>query len=183
MSASHYRQVFFGFPGGIIEPGKTEKFRVTVGGVFRANKLILCAIMDVIRGHFRLKRLPKNRQWLNRDNVIAYSTLSRSPKKRRTIIEYREHAIGNFVRSYLPSSVQYKHVDALRYLRLNNIFVDTHPQTGANALPALLFSAEARYNDVRMETAPDGTSIAIVIENQGDIPIQVSGGFLGVAIG
>ena len=163
----------YGFPDVTLAPGESQMVKIDIKGVFRAEKLFMAGFMNEIRGHFKLKysRLPL----LNRENVIAYSNVTRVNSKRRTTVEYREGAKGNFVRSYLPSSVEYIHVEPLSYISLKNIFVGNRNQmpTG-NDLPAQVFAPESLGNGLLLETSHHGMGLALSLENKwGDIPVKV----------
>jgi hypothetical protein len=136
--------------------------------------------MDEVRGHFKIKRsrLPL----LSREYVIAYSSLSRIPSRRRTTIEYRENPTGNFVRSYLPSSVEYLHVDPLCYVTLLNIFCGEEGQLpSTSGCFALFFGVGVSGNGLPLSTAEK--SISLSFRNGGDVQVRVFATMFGLASG
>lgn len=174
------RYVQYGFPSAPIEPGEQCAVKVEPKNVFRGQKLVMVGYMVEIRGHFKLKysRLPL----LNRENVIAYSNVTRIKAKRRTTVEYRDDIKNSFVRSYLPSSVEYKHVDPLSYIDLLNIFIGNEHQIPASGggIVAQCFGAEVFGNALPLRTANEGMTVTLSLKNHGDIRVEVMAAILGI---
>ncbi len=166
----------YGFPVATLEPGETKPVEVKLDGPFRPNRLIMVGQMDEVRGHFKIKhsRLPL----LDRENVIAYSNVTCYVKKRRTTVEYREGATGNFVRSYLPESVVYVHTDPLSYITLTQIYCDNErAMPAASGASALFFRPEMFGVGPPLPTSEKRCTL--VFENQGDIQVRVYASVMG----
>ncbi len=139
------RDTCYAFPETTLDAGKGSEVVVDLKNPFRASKLCMVGHMDEVRGHFKIRhsRLPL----LNRENVIAYSNVTRIKAKRRTTVEYREHDKGNFVRSYLPENVRYVHTDPLSYINLLQLKVGAMPALPPSShLPAVAFGNGALGN-------------------------------------
>lgn len=161
-----------------LPPGEERTSKVSIRGVFRGERFQMFGHMDEVRGHFKIKRsrLPL----LNRENVIAYSNVTRVKSKRRTTVEYREHAQGNFVRSYLPENVVYVHTDPLSYIQLKQLFVGKEPilPTDDSGVPAVVFGDGSLDNGVCLPSC--STVFSLHLENHGDITVQVYASVFGV---
>lgn len=169
----------YSFPEVLLAPGEEKSVRVELSRPFRASKLHMIGFMEEIRGHFKIRysRLPP----LNRENVIAYSNVTRIKSKRRTTVEYREGAKGNFVRSYRPENVVYVHTDALSYVVLRQIRCGKFPAMPGNAdVPSRFFGAEAVFgNGIPMPTAHGEISVDLW-NKDGDIPVKVYAAVFGI---
>lgn len=201
--AIRHRHVHYGFPMVALAPGEARTVEVELRGTFRPHKLLLVGQMDVIRGHYKIKRarLPP----LDRDDVVAYSTITRRAHWRktasgwarvqrsipgRTVIEYRgvdrsapdEIAFipKSFTRHYLPSSVEYIAVDPLSYVYLLNVDCDAKPQMPAigRGASALFFGTYNIGNSVPLETAK--SSVSLTLENVGDVVVRVYASVIGI---
>ncbi len=170
------------FPIAVIGPGEDAEMSVPLTSPFRPQRLYMQGDMAEVRGFFKLKhtRLPL----LNRENVIAYSTITRYPKDRRTTVEYREGSTGNFVRSYLPKNVVYKHVDPLSYITLVDLSFDKRsafPTPGGGSfgggVSAEYFGPSSHGNGLPLPTG--NVSINIKLKHTGDIPVKVCATMFG----
>lgn len=171
-----FRTAQYGFPVAALEPGEEREISVEIDKPFRAERVVMVGQMDEIRGHFKIRH---TRYFLNRENVIAYSNVTRYKSRRRTTVEYREGATGNFVRSYLPETVVYVHTDPLSYITLDQIKCDEVPAmpSGNGGANAMFFSPENLGFGFSMP--PSNVSITITITNHGDIQVRVAVMVLG----
>lgn len=173
------QRCIFGFPDAALAPGERRTLKVDVDKPFRGERLIMVGKMDEIRGHFKIRhtRLPL----LNRENVIAYSNVTKVKPKRRTTVEYREGTTGNFVRTYLPETVVYVHTDPLSYIRLENVrcgHVPQMPSFGGGGVAAQVFGAGVIGNGFAMPTTY--TTVEVVLYNEGDIEVKVFSSIAGM---
>lgn len=171
------RSMLVRFPEVVLPSGETRTVKALLHNAMRPQKLVLIGIMDEIRGHFWIKRsrLPR----LNRESVIAYSNVTRVPSRRRTTIEHRDRADNSFVRSYLPSSVVYEHVDPLSYVSLTQLTCDKAPQMPANpgGVSATLFTSSTLGNGLALSRVRK--RIELVFDNHGDIEVRVFSSIFG----
>jgi len=180
------RSYSYGFPEAVLDAEEERVVKVDLQGVFRPQKLMMHGRMDVIRGSFRVKRsrLPL----LDREDVIlSYSKVYKCRRgkkvwfrKGRTTIAYN----GNkrFIRTYLPSSVEYRHIDPLDYVSLKQLFCGTEaamPNFGDGAL-ASMFGVDRVGNSLPLPTV--STSISLVLKNHGDIQVRVRASILGIGL-
>jgi hypothetical protein len=160
-------------------PGQKREVRAQCTDAFRPQRLVLIGEIREIRGFFRIKRsrLPS----LDRDQVIAYSNVTRAPSRRRTTVEYREGVTGNFVRQYRPESVVYEHVDPLSYVGLTDILVGTAPQMPSlgEGVSAARFSTGCFGNGLPLSTVADGMWVSLCFANRGDVEVRVNASLLG----
>lgn len=174
------RTAVFNFPEAHIAPNSVAHIKVDVDKPFRAERLIMSATMAEIRGHFKIRhtRLPL----LNRENVIAYSNVTRVKSKRRTTVEYREHATGNFVRSYLPENVVYVPTDPLSYIYVEQVHcghVPVMPSVGGG-VTAQFFGAGVLGNGFRLPVTD--MTIRVVLRNESDILVHVWSSIAGTLL-
>lgn len=167
-----------GFPLADVAPDALREVAADVQCPFRPQRLVLAGFMDVIRGVFWIKRsrLPR----LNRDDVIAYSTRSRYPKRRRTVVEYHEAGVRKFVRKYQPASVVYLHTDPLSYVTVMKVDFDEVPALPSveAGVAASVFRGAALGAGVYFPTSR--TQIRLTFANRGDVPVRVAAVFHGV---
>lgn len=186
------RSLMYAFPRATLGPGVEETYKVQVKGLFRAEKLVMAGTMDEIRGYYRIRhtRMP----WLNRDDVIASTRVYRCRRgkkvwfrKGRTMIEfagsgrdeYQYNEVKNFKRTYLPSSVVFRDVDPLEYIRLLQLQCgkeEVMPSSGEGAIGSF-FGASSLGNGF---PAPATDAIvSIRLKNTGDIQVRVAATILG----
>ena len=171
--------IILSFNPVVLKPGQERLLRARPLTPFKPQRLVMYAEMSEIRGYFRIKRsrLPR----LNRENVIAYSNVTRAKSKRRTTVEYREGEAGNFVRQYRPESVVYEHVDALSYLRLINLWVGkSHamPKT-PTGIAAEFFGTGQLGVGTPFPTSERYSAIKLRIRNTGDIKVRLNASLFG----
>lgn len=181
-----YRSMIYGFPEAVLAPGEERSVRIDCGKWFRPEKLAVHGRMDVVRGHYRVKRsrLPP----LNRDDVVSYTRIYRCRRGRRiwfrrgrTTIEYRG-ADKSFVRTYLPESVEYVHVDPLSYVQLLNVYCGTDaamPHT-AEGVSALFFGFDRIGNGMCLPRLSSSPAVSLKFKNVGDVEVGVSASIMGV---
>lgn len=168
----HYktRGMQYNFDPIVLLPGESRTQKLASGCVFKLERLLVQAHMDAIRGHFRIRysRLPL----LDRENVIAYSNVTPSPSKRRTTVEYREHATGNFVRSYRPDNVIYVDTQASSYIVLKQLFVEENKMmpTGGPGITASMFDVGVLAGPLPVSP---GLNLKLEWQNTADIPIEL----------
>ncbi len=174
------RQVSYVFPAVDLIPGKTQETQIVPEGVLRVQRVAVAGFMDEIRGHYwiRRSRLPR----LDRQFVTAHSTWSRVRARRRTIVEYRGPD-RSFTRTYLPSSVEYGHVDPLSYVALVNVFIGDRrePQMPPrnNGCSATFFGMNCLGVGVPMSS---GNRVMLLLRNDGDIQVHVHAFVFGVEV-
>lgn len=170
--------VTYGFPAAAIEPGGVFETQVNLNGMFCGSRLALAGFMQEIRGHFRIRHTKLR---LNRETVIAYSNVTRNKKKRRTTVEYRENATGNFVRQYLPENVVYVSTDPLSYVTLDQFLcgktnaLSNVPTT--QGVPVQHFNEAAFGTGIPLPTSD--TCIKLAFKNHGDIRVRVFAAIMG----
>ena len=178
-----YRTMVYGFPEAVLAPGEERTLTVDIKGLFRAEKLVMVATMKEIRGHFRIKRsrLPL----LNRDDVISFSRIRKWSNGKivkylpgKTVVAYQSKS-GGFIREYLPSSVVYKHTDALSYIQLKQLFVGKEPQM-AGGVAARFFGANSFGNAIPAPSTEVG--VTLVLKNEGDVQVRVRATMLGMGL-
>ncbi len=184
------RSYSYGFPEAVLDAGKEEVVKVDLHGVFKPQKLFMHGRMDVIRGSFRIKRsrLPL----LDREDVVSSHSRvykcrrgrKRWFRKGRTTIEYQNNGgdLKSFVRTYLPSSVEYRNTDPLDYVSLKQLYCGneaTMPNFGDGAL-ATMFGVDRIGNSLPLPTAL--TSISLVLKNHGDIQVRVRASMFGYGL-
>jgi hypothetical protein len=180
----------YGFPEVAIRPGESTTIKIDTNGDFRPQRLVMVGLMAEIRGHFKIKRATLSSTvtsidtgrtpmwqskvkrvplpWLNREDVIAYSNVTRIKAKRRTTIVYQ--GFHDVARSYLPESVVYRPVDPLHYIVLTSLASDKAPQL-AGRVSARLFGPRSLGVGIPMQTARKEVSMSLV--NTGDVRVQV----------
>jgi hypothetical protein len=164
----------YGFPDVTLDPGQSVTVHVVTKSYFRIDRLFMHGFMDDVRGTFKIKhtRLPL----LNRENVIAYSNVTRHKGKRRTTVEYREFPTGNFVRRYRPENVVYKHTDPMSYVMLGDVsvgHVPKNPPAGGGVL------AEVFGTGLRFPTAEKEMKVYLTLTSCCDIQVNVSASVFG----
>lgn len=160
------------FPKVVLDPGCGRTVSVAVGVHFRMERLYVVGSMAEIRGAFWIKRsrLPR----LDRGEVFAYSTYCKTPGRRRTVVERLDEKRRTvFVRSYLPKSVSYLHIDPLSYVSLTEMSIDAVPAV----LPRAELSAAAFGPDVlgaSLSFRRAQARITMRLESRCDIRVLVS---------
>lgn len=178
------RSVSYGFPEVVIDPGTERLVKIDLHEPFRAQKLMMVGLWDVVRGHFVLKRSRLGR--LDREDVVCSSTRvykGRRGKRRwfragKTTVEFRGDSKRKaFVREYLPSSVIYVPTEPLHFVELRNLFVGTEAQMFGGA-SAEWFGPAVLGNGLILPTAEQ--SMSLLLQNIGDVQIRVRAMVLGV---
>lgn len=166
-----------------LEPGDEKTIQSDVKGVFRPEKVIMCGFMKPIRGNFKIKRsrLPL----LNRDDVEGSSRIYKCRRgskvwfrKGKTTISYNGDG-KKFTRSYLPSSVEYRPVDALSYICLKQLYCGKDPAfvESEDGIPSEMFGSNRYGNSFPMPTT--SSCVSMLLKNVGDVQVRVSASILG----
>lgn len=174
------RSVQYYFSEAILDGGLEGEVAVELSGSVQPQRLMLVGYMAEIRGHFKIKRsrLPL----LDREDVIAYSTVARRRAKRRTTVEYRGISGKHFVRAYLPESVVYIPLDPLSYVTLDRVLLDESP-----AMPPLAVGAPATiFGPTIVGMGVTWSSCSRIIKralrNHGDVRVRVFACIFGVSL-